>query len=205
MVPIYGFSNYTIDELGFIRNAKGKLLTPTNKRGYLRVRLKINGKTVSRNVHRLVYESFNGEIPNTLQVNHINGIRNDNRLINLEVCTSTENNERRVFLTRGVDVNTSKLNEKQVLDIRARKKLGQRSLDLAKEYGVNKSTINKIATGSSWKHLPILPVDNKIWSNNKLTGKMSGKTLEDKYGKEYFSKIRNGNKFKKHCETCSCY
>ena len=43
-------------------------------------------------VHRLVYETFVGEIPNGYEIDHINTIRDNNRLDNLRVVTHTENN-----------------------------------------------------------------------------------------------------------------
>lgn len=42
-------------------------------------------------VHRLVVETYIGRIPNDMQVNHKNCIRDDNRLENLEICTPKYN------------------------------------------------------------------------------------------------------------------
>ena len=42
-------------------------------------------------VHRLVWEAFNGQIPEGLQVNHINEVKADNRLSNLNLMTHKEN------------------------------------------------------------------------------------------------------------------
>jgi hypothetical protein len=42
-------------------------------------------------VHRFIWEYFNGPIPKELQINHINGIKTDNRLGNLELVTHKEN------------------------------------------------------------------------------------------------------------------
>ncbi len=42
-------------------------------------------------VHRAVWEAFNGPIPDRLEVNHKNLIRDDNRLENLELLTHQEN------------------------------------------------------------------------------------------------------------------
>src|SRR5699024_2829267 len=41
--------------------------------------------------HRLVAEAFIGEIPKGYVVNHINGIKHDNRIDNLEIITEKEN------------------------------------------------------------------------------------------------------------------
>lgn len=46
-------------------------------------------------VHRIVYETFVSEIPKDYQVDHINFVRDDNRLCNLRLLTSTENLRRR--------------------------------------------------------------------------------------------------------------
>lgn len=68
-----------------------KILKPAIlKDGYLRVALCVDRKKQQMPVHRLVLSAFSKENP-TLQVNHINGEKNDNRLCNLEWCTQSEN------------------------------------------------------------------------------------------------------------------
>lgn len=56
-----------------------------------------NGKVVTKNVHRLVYETFVGPIPDDLVIDHINRNGLDNNLSNLRAVTVTENNRNRVF------------------------------------------------------------------------------------------------------------
>ena len=61
------------------------------KDGYLQVRLSKDKKEKSYLVHRLVAETFI-ENPNAYQVvNHINGIKTDNNVENLEWCTQSKN------------------------------------------------------------------------------------------------------------------
>lgn len=61
-------------------------------KGYHMFMLCLEGKQIHKMAHRLVAEQF---IPNPLNlpfINHKNGIKNDNRVENLEWCTSSENN-----------------------------------------------------------------------------------------------------------------
>lgn len=43
-------------------------------------------------IHRMVYETFNGEIPQGYEIDHINTVKTDNNLENLRCVTHTENN-----------------------------------------------------------------------------------------------------------------
>ena len=90
---IKGFDNYIVSTFGRVRNIKtGKVLIPfTTKNGYLMVSPSRGGVSCKMYVHRLVLESFIPNEDTNLQVNHINGIKSDNRLDNLEWCTSSEN------------------------------------------------------------------------------------------------------------------
>lgn len=79
-----------IDALG--RKVEEKILKPgINQYGYYQVELYKNSIGKMYQVHRLVYEAFNGQIPEGLQVNHINEIKTDNRLENLNLMTPKEN------------------------------------------------------------------------------------------------------------------
>ena len=60
-----------------------------HKNGYAQVMLTNQKKLKLILVHRIVIMSFNHE--STLEVDHINGIKTDNRLINLRYCTRFEN------------------------------------------------------------------------------------------------------------------
>jgi len=63
----------------------------SDKNGYVVVDLYKNGKGKIYKVHRLVASSFINNEENKPQVNHINGVKNDNSEINLEWSTNSEN------------------------------------------------------------------------------------------------------------------
>jgi len=198
------FPNYQVSDDGLVMNIKtGHILTPVTKNGYYGVRLSRDGRSIYKSLHILVYEAFHGIRSKGMHIDHINGVRTDNRASNLRELTPQQNNANRLNLVRGENVNTSKLSPSQVIEIRSRRAKGESTLSLAREFGIAKSSCLRIISGKSWSHLPISPV-NDVWHDPKSTGGMSGKKLRDKYGSDYFAKIAKGKKFKKHCDTCSC-
>lgn len=124
-------------------------------RGYTFHCLKICNVKEQKYIHRLVAQAF---IPNPLnlpQVNHIDGNKSNNDVSNLEWCTSKENMMHAYnngLSKKGEETRSSKLTEKQVLEIRENKhKIGQEYLGLI--YGVTKSCISGIQRRIKWKHI----------------------------------------------------
>lgn len=98
----YNFPNYEVSNLGRVRNKiSKKIFKGTIKKGYCYVEL--DGKKLA--VHRLILQTFNPiENYELLTVDHINGIRNDNRLENLRWCSMEEN-------TMAMMINRAELNK----------------------------------------------------------------------------------------------
>lgn len=67
------------------------LIQTITKQGYKRVRLNKNGKVKNFLIHRLVAMAFIPNPDKKLYVNHINGVKDDNMVENLEWCSSSEN------------------------------------------------------------------------------------------------------------------
>lgn len=86
---------YQVSNLGRVKSRgsdkwhKGRMLKPMfdGKGNYLFVGLHKNGKTKQRNIHRLVAEAFIINPNNLPCVNHINEVKTDNKVTNLEWCT----------------------------------------------------------------------------------------------------------------------
>lgn len=84
-------ADFKVDaENGWVIGLRGKPITK-KVRGY--VLLWRNGRETKVYVmaHRLIWERVNGPIPEGMQINHINGIKHDNRIANLELVTPSEN------------------------------------------------------------------------------------------------------------------
>jgi hypothetical protein len=170
-------TRYLISNLGNVAsdNYKNSGLTKTlkpakDKKGYLRCALMINGKLVTFKMHRLVAEAFIPNPNNKPQVNHINGIKTDNRAENLEWVSNKENHDHAVqkgLMVRkkgykrpnmtwliGENNNNVKLTAEQVKEIRSKFKKRVYTRDmLAAEYNVKACTIKDIILRRSWKHI----------------------------------------------------
>ena len=87
------FSNYLVTPAGQIFSTHlGRMLKQTKKGAYLACAVVTDGgKQVKRFVHRLVALAYLPNPTNKEQVNHKNGNKHDNQLVNLEWATRTEN------------------------------------------------------------------------------------------------------------------
>lgn len=114
------------------------------------------GKNKTIGVHRLVAMAFIPNTENKPHVNHINGVKNDNRAANLEWCTRSENLLHSCRVLRkniGQLVHLSKLSNNDVYEIRSLASFGASQKDLALAYRVNQSTISRVLTGAKWKSI----------------------------------------------------
>ena len=85
---------YQVSNEGRIKSLKRKIILKqqTIKGGYLRVHLWKNGKYKHKIVSVLVYETFIGDIQENMQVNHIDENKSNNKIENLNLLTSQDNN-----------------------------------------------------------------------------------------------------------------
>lgn len=165
--PVVGFEDkYEISSEGNIRSLCSnkdpyfiRKLSLNNKTEYLQCTLKVSGKGTSGKIHRMVAQAF---IPNPLNlpcVNHINGIKTDNRVENLEWVTYKENTHHAMDLgimnTRRGEQSSKKFTELDILNIRILYDSGEFSFSkIAKIYHVSAPTIRCICKRLSWRHLP---------------------------------------------------
>ena len=141
--------------------AAQRVLKPAiNHSGYYRFAVKDDGKLRSFYVARIIAETFIPNPENKQEVNHINGIKTDNNVGNLEWVSRNENvlHSFRTGLQkpkRGELNGMAKLTLEQVRYIREQKRIGGRYWGrerIAKELGVSSAHVKDIANNKEiWK------------------------------------------------------
>lgn len=144
------------------RFIKGCVLkTFSDKDGYLYTGLTKDRKKRMLRIHRLVCDAFHDNPENKPQVNHIDGIKDNNFYQNLEWSTLSENRQHAYdtglqngLSRRGRKCNFTKLSKDTVISIRSEYKKGKiKQKDLAAKYGVSQSAISSILKRKNWAYL----------------------------------------------------
>ncbi len=157
---IKGYEYYHISNLGYVKSLKFnkeiilKNVISGGGGGYYSVVLCLNNIKKRHFIHRLIAEYFIQNPENKPQVNHKNGIKTDNRVENLEWCTSKENTRHAhntgLVNIKGENHYKSKLTESDVVFIRNSKKSNS---ELANLFNVDRSNIRYIRIYKSWRHI----------------------------------------------------
>lgn len=139
----------------YARTMKGRILRPSYcTNGYTFVVLsKPKRPPCYSLIHRLVAFAFLGQPAHGQEVRHLNGVRDDNRLANLQWASRSENHaDKLAHGTHNRDERNhqAKLTVHQVHEIRL-STLSQ--LQLSKIYGVSVPTISEIRSGKAWSWL----------------------------------------------------
>lgn len=137
------------------RQCKPSKLGCLTHNGYVQICIRDpKGKTIRAFAHRIVWLLNNGNIPNELQINHKNGIKEDNHLMNLELATASEQtihavnvlgrkvgNHTRGKNRLGIHFKLSEDNVKQILCMLAD---GLTAKEVAEQFPVTSTRINQL-------------------------------------------------------------
>lgn len=149
-----------VSNLGQLRNTKTKhIYSQSLNKGYFHVPVSIIGKQMTFKIHRCVLETFTeNTYDKNMVINHINGVKTDNFVENLEFVTQSENmlhafKTGLCKMSSGVENSSSKLSISDIEFIiknynKDDKEFNSRAL--GEIFGVDKSTISRVINGKTY-------------------------------------------------------
>lgn len=137
----------------FNRRQKSRVIKPNvSKNGYLTVALSKEGESRTTYVHRLIAKNYLPYKEGRDFVNHINGIKQDNRIENIEWCTNAEN-VKHAWKNGLCQATTRSLSNDTVIELRNKFFNGSRIYKLAEEYGLKRGTVRDAVMFITYKEL----------------------------------------------------
>lgn len=150
---------YQVSSLGEVLYvSKGTLIKPSkDTKGYTRVNLYLNGKCKTKKVHRLVGCAFLDNGDNLPQINHMNGIKWDNRRENLEWCDQSHNQKHAYALglkdNKGIKNGRATIDEKTAVDIKNMLLGNLTHREIADIFQVSIHVVANIKNKKAWAYL----------------------------------------------------
>lgn len=117
---------------------------------------------VQVSLHRVIWESVHGPIPDDLVLNHLDGNRSNNSISNLELVTNVANAQHAIKLglrsacvmaKPGEANHMARLTEGDIHEIRRLLARGLSQSAIAARFGVAQTNISHIKLGRSWAHV----------------------------------------------------
>ena len=139
---------------GVIYGVRGKIVGSVNFEGYLAYKFRGNNLLI----HRVIgYAAWGDKVfTDGLVINHKNGVKTDNRILNLELVTVQGNNQH-AFNT-GLRYNpfgdkalNAKLTQADVNQLRALTKQGLTQRQIAGIFNITQQTVSDIVKGKTWR------------------------------------------------------
>ena len=133
------------------------------KDGYYRISLYINGKNKKTYVHRMVAETFIPNPNDLYEINHIDGVKTNNNVSNLEWCDRMHNMQHahkngliKLNPAKGEKHYNTKLTDEQIRWIRdnyipRHPEFGCTAM--AKKLNYDQGALSKILNNKIWKHI----------------------------------------------------
>lgn len=159
--PIVGYEGlYEVSSLGRVRSCErvipSRLLKlQVTEEGYVRVHLSGKNRRCA-SVHALVLTAFKGPKPVNQVGRHMDNVRHNNTVENLQWGTQKENVADRIrhgTYYQGSRHPNSKLTESDVATIRALSESGLTNVAISKWFALTPSNIGQIVNRKAWKHV----------------------------------------------------
>lgn len=128
--------------------------------GYIHINLSFGGEKRQVRAHRVIYIAAHGGIQDGYVIDHINGVKDDNRLCNLQALTP-EDNSHKAKEDGAYEVNSDPELNKRMVPYEIRSEIihdysehNMTYRQLAEKYGCSKSTIGNIIHERGWTDVP---------------------------------------------------
>jgi hypothetical protein len=176
--PVAGYEDcYSISNLGRLARTAGygeaktpcfKLRESALKGGYRSYHMCKDGIRKYRYAHIMVWEAFNGQIPEGLEIDHKDNDRANARLANLQLATRSQNVTYAFRRNNKPPANNpspgsrngcAKLTEADIPTIFALSRTGKFQYEIAEMFGVSQPAIGRILRGVGWKHVAETPAE----------------------------------------------
>jgi hypothetical protein len=125
-----------------------------NQSGYVTVALVRNNVSAVTYLHRIIATAFISNPKGYKIINHKNGIKSDNRIENLEWCTSGYNNQHAIN-TRLRKPARAQIDEKMAYKIREMRSQKLTYEKIGELVGISKASIGAFLRGTNYKYLKI--------------------------------------------------
>lgn len=151
---------YYIGDDSHIYSPRHKFASKECRNGYYTISRELN-KTITRfTEHRVIWVWHHGSIDDKLVINHLNCVRGDNRIENLELVTHKQNmqyakKKGRLNPPKGERNGRAILSNREAQTIRYLKKHGYRHKEIADLFGIpNVNTVSRVVTGARYGSVP---------------------------------------------------
>ena len=151
---------YAVSSHGHVVSYHGsspKILSPGDNKGYKQFMLHHNNERRPVLAHHLVLETYDRSRPDGKECRHLNGVRDDNRIQNLEWGTRSRNARDRYQhgrSNRGEEHPSARLSNKEAAEIVTKyENGGTTQRELAGMYDVSQPFISRLVNGKRRRHL----------------------------------------------------
>lgn len=158
---------YLISNLGRVKSVGGKYkkslpngyftFGTTDSLGYKVFQMRSPGRKERKRIHSLVAEAFiqKPKSKEKLCVNHLDGVRTNNHVFNLEWCTHTQNLHHAINIglwdAKGEKHKMAKLTKEKVIEMRRlRKEENLTHEEIGKRFGVCRRQAGDVIRGVNW-------------------------------------------------------
>lgn len=137
------------------------------QQGYTRIHIKNGNCEIKKMAHCLVWETFVGKIPDGYQIDHLNTVRDDNRIENLKCVTPKENSNNLLTKKHKSDALKGK---QQPIAVEAMRKAKFKSVCCYNRDGALICTYNSLTDASNDKNVELRNISAVIRGKRKTAG-----------------------------------